>query len=830
MLEHYITQALRSFWRFRVTALVNLLGLSLALVCFVATYLFLDSVLQTGDRAFKNAGRTYVLTQELWTTPTNRMIPAFPQVAPPAAKYLRADLPALEAVARAALLGPIAAATDDRSVYLDAAAVDPDFLEIFDLKPLEGDLREALSSAHSAIITAKAAMRLFGTKQVVGRRLLLQNRSDVTISAVIDALPKGSHMGEAAMQGMLRFEILLPMDLLKTFNTSGAYGFLSDPDSNSWGNDVYFTYVLLPSNGSVTPQLLQETLRALPSRHIAKDQIISVFAAVPLVRVKLAALEAFFSNSHISLTTTPFLLDTLILIIACLNYANLTVAIATTRAREIGMRKVLGASQPHLMRQYLVEAGLLGGVALILVFVGTALVVPALNRTLGLEFHVASLLQPQLWGLVLLLLAIISLVAGAYPALVLSRVQPVESLRAGTVRAGPRFVPTILVGVQFAAASFLLVVALLISAQNHVLQRLALNPDRDPVVVINNDIRQIGISFDNLRNELLRDPHIKSVSSAVTPPWQSGGSHQTLRRSSDPRAATLVTMMNFVFYDFFPTMGINIIAGRGFGREHDDEFGWDSSKRRGAPSIIIDRALTAQLGWSSPEQAVDQTIYVASPWDPNDPGYALHVIGVAENGYPRLIGPNADSNMYVVNSLGASVPYIRVARDDIPAALAHIDAVWKRLVPKVPMRRSFSDELFNVAYEDYATMSGVVTGLSAFAFIIAIMGLIGMAIHITSRRLHEIGIRKTLGATAGGVVLMLLRDFSKPVLIANLIAWPFALFLGRMYYSMFTHHADISAWPFVLSLAITLAVAWLAVGAQALRAASVKPALVLHAE
>lgn len=830
MLEHYITQALRSFWSFRVTALVNLLGLSLALVCFIATYLFLDSVLQTGDLAFKNASRTYVLTQELWTTPTSRMIPAFPQAGPPTAKYLRADVPELEAVARATVLGPIAAATDDRSVYLDAAAVDPDFLKIFDLRPLEGDLREALSSAHGAIITARAALRLFGTQQVVGRRVLLQNRSDVTISAVIDALPAGSHMGEAATREMLRFEILLPMDVLKEFSTNGAFGFLSDPDSSNWGNDIYFTYVLLPSNGSVTLPMLQEALRALPGRHIAKDQIISVFGAIPLVHVKLAMLEAFFGSSHISLTTTPFLLDTLILIIACLNYANLTVAIATTRAREIGIRKVLGASQPHLMRQYLVEAGLLGAVALILVFVGTALVVPAVNRTFGLELHLAALLQPQLWVLVLLILVTISLVAGAYPALVLSRVRPVESLRAGAVRAGPRFVPTILVGVQFAAASFLLVVALLISAQNHVLQRMALNPERDPVVVINNDIRQIGISFDSLRNELLRDSHIKSVSSAITPPWQSGGNHQTLRRSSDPRTATLVTMMNYVFYDFFPTTGIDIIAGRGFSRDHADEFNWDPSKRPDAPSTVIDRALAAQLGWSSPEQAVDQTIYMASPWDPNDHGYAMHVIGVAENGYPRLIGPNADSNMYVVNDLGAAVPYIRIARNDIPAALAHIDAVWKRLVPKVPMRRSFSDELFNVAYEYYGTMSRVVTGLSAFAFIIAIMGLIGMAIHITSRRLREIGIRKTLGATARRVVLMLLRQFSKPVLIANLIAWPFALFLGRLYYSMFTHHADISPWPFVVSLAITLGVAWLAVGAQALRAASVQPARVLHAE
>jgi len=167
-----------------------------------------------------------------------------------------------------------------------------------------------------------------------------------------------------------------------------------------------------------------------------------------------------------------------------------------------------------------------------------------------------------------------------------------------------------------------------------------------------------------------------------------------MRRSSDPRAATMVTMMNFVFYDFFQTTGIKIVAGRNFDRQHADEFSWDPSKQRGAPSVIIDRALTAQLGWSNPEQAVDHTIFMASPWDPNDPGHAVHVIGVAENGYPRLVGPNADSNLYLVNSLGASVPYIRIAREDIPAALAHIDAIWKTLVPKVPMRRSFSDELF----------------------------------------------------------------------------------------------------------------------------------------
>ena len=825
MLKHYITQALRSFWRFRVTALINLIGLSLALVCFVATYLFLDSLLKGGDGEFKNANRIYALTQELWTTPTSRMIPAFPQVAPGTAKYLRTDLPGLEAVARAAYRGEIAAATDDRSAYLFAVVVDPDFLKIFGFKTVEGDLHDALSSVHSVILTEGAATRLFGTTRVVGRSLVLQNREQVTITAVIHPPPASAHMGESP-KALLRFDMLLPMDFLKL----APGGWIDDPDAEEWGNDSYWTYVLLPENGSVTAAQLRETLRAFPARHVPKDQMISVFGAVPLQRAKLDTLENVAGNGGIQLTTAPFLLDALILAIACLNYANLTVAVATTRAREIGMRKVLGAGQPHLVRQYLLEAALLGTTALVLVLVGTAVAVPALNRIFGLEFHLAALLHPTLWALVAGLVAFISLAGGAYPALVLARVRPVDALRAASVRAGPRFVPTILVGVQFAAASFLLAVTLLMSVQNHLMQRFALRPDHDPVVAIGNDIRQLGGTYENLRNELLRDSRIKSVSGVFSMPWQMGGPHQHIRRAPSS-AAVSVAMLNYTTYDLFQTLGLKILAGRDFDRGHSDPiFDWNANNVKGVTAIVIDMALLRELGWTRPEQAVDQTVYITSPWDTSVPDRPLHVIGVVDNGFPRIVGPNSDSNFYALSPMGVATPLVRISKDDIPGALAHIDAVWKQLVPKAPGRHYFMDELFNQAYGTYGTISAVLTGLAAFAFVIAVMGLIGMAVHITSRRLREIGIRKTLGATARGVVMMLLRDFSKPVLIANVIAWPFAFFAGRMYFELFTQRATMTPWPFVASLVITVAVAWLAVGAQALRAAAVKPAIVLHAD
>ena len=209
---------------------------------------------------------------------------------------------------------------------------------------------------------------------------------------------------------------------------------------------------------------------------------------------------------------------------------------------------------------------------------------------------------------------------------------------------------------------------------------------------------------------------------------------------------------------------------------------------------------------------------------------AFRVVGVVEDGYPRLIGPNTTSNMYGLTPGNAGVTLLRIARGGIPATLAHIDSVWDRLVPKAPLRREFMDALFNTAYEQFAATSAVLSGLAGFAFFIAVMGLCGMAIHVTSRRRREIGIRKTLGATAHGLVLMLLRDFAKPVVIANVIAWPFAFFAGRIYLNQFVQQSELSPWPFLLSLLITLGIAWAAVGVQALRAASVKPANVLYTE
>jgi len=427
MLRHYIIQAVRSFWRFRVTTLVNLAGLVLALVCFITTYLVMEDLTRS-DIHFPKIERTYVVTQELWSSPSERMIPAFPTSAPPTAKYLRADFPALEAVARAMPVGVMGAATDDRKISASVAGVDADFLKIFDFEFKAGDPRTALSSTHSAILTEQTAERLFGRLDVVGRRMVIQNRIEVTVTAVIGTIAAPTHMGDDEGR-LLRFNVLVPINLLPELNTSAGIGVPVLPDLDAWGLDTYFTYLLFPANGSLTPEQVRAGFPAFVDRRVPKDQLGSVFDLVPLSRIKVSMYDAVLSNnSSLSLMTTIFLLDALILGIACLNYANLAVAIATTRAKEVGMRKILGASRLHLVRQYLVEAALLGGVAIAIVLIGTTLAIAPLNGALGTSVQLSALLRPGIWALIAGLIAAVALIGGAYPALVLSRVcQCIES-------------------------------------------------------------------------------------------------------------------------------------------------------------------------------------------------------------------------------------------------------------------------------------------------------------------------------------------------------------------------------------------------------------------
>jgi putative ABC transport system permease protein len=406
--------------------------------------------------------------------------------------------------------------------------------------------------------------------------------------------------------------------------------------------------------------------------------------------------------------------------------------------------------------------------------------------------------------------------------------------RTGRVRSGPSFVATLLVGVQFAAASFLLVVLIVVHAQNNELRRAGLGMTGDAVVVITNKIGAQGPALTTLRSELSSHPQIKALTAIDQPPWSVGAEVWALSRSREESFSNHSMVINHVGLDFFDVLDMKLLAGRSFRGEHGEDTmplslpDWDPQR---TANVVIDNALALQMGFASPREAVDKIVYIPESImrTLGKPAIGVRIIGVVENKPLRVVAYGNNSNLYTLTDADM-YPVVRISGTDIPAGVAAITDSWERLSPSIPVKLRFMDDLFEESYEIFGRINQLFAGLSAFAFIIAIIGLVAMALYVTSRRTHEIGVRKTLGATVGGILWMLLRDFSVPVVVGNLVAWPLAFVVMQKYLSTFTHRIELSFLPFALSLLVTVLIAWLAVSGHALRAARVRPAAVLRYE
>ena len=848
MFRHYLAIAVRSFRRAPFAASVNIFALALGLTAFVIAY----GVVTYWDRSegyFPNAERTYVVTATFQGRDGGRATP-LPMTNRLYADYLRADFPEFEAVARAQLMyEETGVAAGDAYTEMSVVGAESEFLKIFDLPFKAGDAK-ALSQPRSAVLTEDAAKRLFGAANPLGKTITLANVLDVTVTGVVADVPGPSHLGKTETAS-LRFDVLASWDTLdgvqdaararlgaRNPNTAANQPPRNapPPPENWLGGYCCTTYVMLSRGSGLTDATLNERLKAFGEAHIplAQKEITTLtIGAVPVTSLMTAQLNSqLLSGAPISITTLLLVLGTLVLVVACVNYANLATAQAARRAREVGLRKALGANRRRVMLQYLAESAVLTGIATVLSLVVVRLVAPLLRNAVDIDLRLSLFDGAGFWLFLAVLLGAVTVLGGAYPALVLSRVAPVTALRVGRSRIGPRFAGTVLVGVQFAAASFLLIVVLVMYGQNRELERTGLGTT-DRLVMIANAPQFSEVDNELLRKELERLPQVRGVSEISTPPWSPQVNLVGFARTPDADATAVTTYLNTVGYDFFSTLGFTVLAGRGFDRDHgEDAFrGFNLAQLNdGRPiNAVIDASLAAKLGFASPEAAIDQTFFIPDNFTRAFGGKAVEVraIGVVADKPLHLRG--ATSNIYWLQP-GQAFQVVRVAANDVSGGLAAIDATWKRVSPKIPITRKFMDQLFDKSYENFARINQVFAGLALVAVSIALIGLFGMAIHVAGRRLREIGVRKSIGARTGQVVLMLIRDFSKPVIIANLVAWPLGYFAAQQYLSVFMHRIPLTPAPFGLSLAMVLAVAWIAVGGHAVRAARISPADVLRVD
>jgi putative ABC transport system permease protein len=827
MLLHYLAVALAKFRKTPLTTTANVLTLALGLACFIAAY-GIATYLGSADTYHANAARTFVVGQRT-ARPGGEMSPLSPASNPVAARYLKQDAPELMYVARIMADPDIAVAAGAEKTFLDVANADPDLLQIFDFDFIAGDARRALSEPNSVVLTQEAATRLFGERPALRERLVIAGGEEGVVTGVIAPVRQPSFMS-AAPDAPLRF------DMLRAWSSSPR-GAQLDRIEN-WSIFTGLTFVTLPPGLSL--DAFNARLDALLAERVAPEQLGAIdLTAFPVSQLMTRGLDSLlFADSGVDVTVVQVLigLGLLTLLVACVNYANLATAQAATRGKEYGMRKVLGAGRAQVVAQAFLEAMLLTVAGTLLALGVLALVAPPIQASTGvglLYFLTRGLAQA---GAVAGLVVLVALVAGVYPAVALSRVRPAVALQSGRVRSGPPVMAHILVGVQFFCASLLLMLVTVSQLQRDHLQRTALAPREDPIVVLN-DLMAIGVDYETLAARLENRPGVKSVSVVDRAPWNLNGFNTlSLARSPEEGTATPTAYIKSVGHDYFATLNLDALAGRVFERARDTTprptyfFGDDPSQPF---NIVIDRAYAERLGFATPQAAVDEIIYVRN----SGPVRPARVIGVTETETTRLEAINISGQPAIAGTVytfapraafGGQHPIVRLSRGDVPAAIAAITAVWDELAPNVPVNIRFFDDLFERSFSTFARISQLFMMLAGAAFVIASVGLLGMAVHVTSRRRHEIGVRKVLGSTTLGVVRLLLIGFSKPVLIANLLAWPLGYLVARTYLAAFAERVPLTPAPFALSMAITLAIAWAAVIGEVLKAASVRPAEVLR--
>ncbi len=822
MLKHFLSSAFSHYAKAPLTTLVNVMALALGIACFFGA-LGVSSYWGQSDASFENRDRIRLITQQFDTD--ERTMRESPTVARPVAKFLRNDLPELEAVARVSFSDPINIQTDGQTFRLNQALTNSAIFQIFDFTFVHGTAENVMSQPEGVVFFEEPARRVFGDIDPVGKSITFDDGTTLTITGVIKEPPQPSHFGTGD-NALRSFEIVtvVPMEA---------------DDSGSWWLGVSsYAYALLPEDGTkAAEQALNAALLDFSERHIPEQQRAALkriwFGTMTLQELQAKDIDGvIFKGSRNALTVTNILfgMGVLILIVSIINYSNLATAQAAGYAKEVGMRKVVGASQASIAVQYWLEAFILTVLGFVLACLFIALTAPVLKAQAGIDLITGLGQNPNLWLWTIGLALVVSVLASIYPVAYLSRIRPVEALRSGKVRGGNHKLTKLLVGFQFAAASTLLILVFVVGQQNAYTKNLVLSPEEDPVAILEN-MSSEGQRSDDFRDIIDRHPSIKSVSHLGYMPWTDYANYMNISRSREQGAIEATSTRSDIGFDFFDTYGGELLAGRYFDPERDQYSQDYPENYQGDIPIIIDWTHARELGFEKPEDAVGEHVYLTRTLARNfdaDPSY--RIIGVVKT-VPLIYGiGHVRANFYSLDHFDEMNLMFRIDRSRVREGINAIETLVKERNPNSVVSLRFADDEFEKSFRTYQGINLGFIGLALIAFTISTIGLFAMAVFTTLQRRHEIGIRKTLGASTGEVTRQLVKEFTWPVLIANLIAWPVAYYAATVYLHNFMQRMDLTPLPWVLGLVFTLLIAWIAVGGQAFKAARVKPAEVLKSE
>ncbi len=786
MFRNYFKIAIRNAKKHKAYTAINLLGLTLGLTSSILILLYVNHQLSY-DQFHEKQDKIYRISLYDWAITPNIVGPALK----------RAYSEEIQYSMRMAFFGKRIFNYEDEAFTSTMIYADPDFFNVFSFQFLSGNKQSALANPNSLVVTKEAALKYFGTTDIVNSTVQIAGEN-YQITGILNNIPTNS---------TIQFDFL---------------GSLVDKrwvKKEQWSNAMFHTFLLLsddlnPSLESKVKTHLNELLEIPADSEDA--------APVNWLNIKDLHLRSnlSFEMGNTSSMSGVYIFSSialLILIMACINYVNLATSRSIERAKEVGMRKVMGARKKQLYYQFLGESLIYVFGSLIFSFALILYLLPSFNQLAGVTIEVSKLWSLSFWSGMLSLGLIISFLSGFYPAIVLSAFKPVNTLKGSIAAKGEKkLLKKGLIVLQFTISTFLLVSTLVIGEQLSFIQNKDLGYAKDQIVYfsINDDLRK---NFESFKNQLKSNPRIHAISFSNSTPLNVGsrGGTKRLEHSSEQFFTTSYLKADEHFIEL---MQMKILAGRSFVR---NDGSIDDSEEGKIPAVIINETMSQQLEWT-PEEAINKTI--------NYGKNEVLIVGVVADFHSSSLKNNIEPFMITYGTSNHRYALIKLGTDQINETLGFIEDQTLASAPGLPFDFRFLDDQFNRMYRVEARLSRIFSIFSTIAILIATLGILGLISYMALNRAKEISIRKVLGASVQNILTLISSDFLKLVGLALLIALPSSYFIMNNWLADYAYRITIGTEILIYASVASIAITLLTISYQAIKTALSNPANVLRSE
>ena len=794
MFKNYLVSAARSLKRHRLFTLLNVFGLATGIACTVLIFLWVKDE-RSYDKFNNRADQLYRLTINV--TGVQAAVTSVP-----IAEVLKQQVPAVKNFARLVSLHSIVTVDNKKFDEHNMFYADPAFLQIFNYPFLQGNKQAALSRPDGIVITSATALKYFGTENPIGKVLHIDNDikgNNYTVTGVLQNIPHNSH---------LQFDALLP---LIAFEKSSNYN-INNP--SEWGNFIAYTYLQLDANNT-TPATIQATEKQINAIQTAHDptHTKAAFTLQPVTDIHLHSnlLLDVAGQGSIQSVNIFSLVALFIVLIACINFMNLSTALAGQRAKEVGLRKTLGAARFQLIVQFMCESLIVTFISMLIGLAIARLLLPLFNNLSGKNISV-NLLNINILLPLLGIAAAVGLISGSYPALFLSSFKPVKVLKGLRIFGGQKTVlRNGLVIFQFTIAVVLMVSTLVVHNQLKYIQNRDIGYNKQNLLYL--QMPQTG----DLQSNYQALKAVLSQSAALSdytliehlPTYLTTGTTDIKWAGKDPRLQMVFPHIG-ADGNFLKTFGIHLLAGRGF----------NDNNKTDAANYVVNETAAKIMGFTA-ETAVGQNIAMNG-----NPG---QIIGVVKDFNFKPVQQTIEPLVLRYTKQGGFV-VIRTSPANMQQIISRLKAVFQNVYPNFPFSYGFVDQDLSKLYLTEQRMSKLFNVFSVVSIIVSCLGLFGLATFATQKRLKEISVRRVLGASASGIVTMLTKDFVKPVAIALLIAFPVASWAMNKWLENYVYRIALSWWMFAVAGIAAVVIAFLTISYQSVKAALANPVDSLRSE